>query len=281
VFSSDLSHYLPYETAKRTDAQTVDAMLHETPQAIYRLNNARQFEACGVGPIMTALLLGDELGFLERRLLLYANSGDTSGNKEKVVGYAAIGLYEREASEELGVVSKEAGDALVKAARATITAHLTHGDIKAPDLKSIPELSQNRGLFVTLTKKGALRGCIGYIESDKPLYEIVGPIALDAALSDHRFAPVSAAELSDIKVEVSILSQPRQVSGPAEIIAGRDGVIVELGARRGLFLPQVWEYGMTKVEFLEEISSQKAGLPRDAYKSAELLTFQDQIFEEE
>lgn len=283
IFSTDLSHYHPYEEARAHDERTVAAILGETPQAVARLCAAGTLEACGQAPIVTALAFAERLGFLERRLLAYANSGDTAGDKSRVVGYAAIGLYDRPPPPADGALSPPAGRALVQAARQALTAQLRGGAApSSAGLNAFPELARPRGLFVTLRTAGALRGCIGRIESDAPLAQLVPVVAVDAALRDPRFAPLTAEDLDAVTVEVSVLSRPQRISSPQAIVAGRDGVVVRQGAATGVFLPQVWaETGWTRLEFLRQLASQKAGLDPDAWQQAELFTFQDQVFSED
>ncbi len=290
VFSTDLSHYHPYEEAKRIDERAISAILFETPQAVHRLFSQGAFEACGRGPILTSLLLAAKLGYPTRQLLQYANSGDTTGDQTRVVGYGAIAMYDRPQATT-GGLSQEAGQALVRAARTMLAQRLGE---RAPseqhalmqtiteELSRHQELSKASGLFVTLRKHGQLRGCIGRIRTEEPLAQIIGTVALEAALHDPRFAPVTAGELSELDVEVSVLTPPQRISYPQEIVAGRDGVILEYQGHSGIFLPQVWkETGWTRVEFLRELASQKAGLSPDAWQSATLSTFQDQVFTDE
>ena len=170
--------------------------------------------------------------------------------------------------------------ALVRAARQGITAKLQPAIAAAVSLDAYPELQEPRGIFVTLRKHGELRGCIGRIETDEPLAQLLPTVAIDAALADARFLPVTAEELDDVTIEVSILSPPTP-AGFQGIVAGRDGVVLRKDGHSGVFLPQVWhETGWTRLEFLRELAHQKAGLPPDAWQSAQLLTFQDQVFEE-
>ena len=284
VFSTDLSHYHPYDDAVRLDTVTVNAVLGETAGAVHRLFAGGALEACGRGPITAALLLAQKLGYPERRLLLYKNSGDTAGDKSRVVGYGSIGMYPRESLPPEDVVSREAGMAMVAAARGAITVRLTKASAAPPlSVEAYPQLARARGLFVTLRKHGQLRGCIGRIPNEEiPLATLLPVVALDAALRDRRFTPLTAEELGDITVEVSVLSRPKPIQHAEEIVAGRDGVVLRKDGRSGVFLPQVWhETGWTRREFLEELASQKAGLPSDAWQDAQLFTFQDQVFEEE
>jgi len=144
---------------------------------------------------------------------------------------------------------------------------------------------ENRGCFVTLTKHGALRGCIGYIEGIKPLFEAVIDNAKNAALSDPRFPPVAPDELSSIEVEVSVLTKPEPLpySSPQDLldklVPGRDGVILSKGYHQSTFLPQVWDQLPDKVDFLEHLSM-KGGMPRDGWKTADVKLYRAVHFHE-
>lgn len=155
---------------------------------------------------------------------------------------------------------------------------------KVPDnVPSDPLLKENRGVFVTLHRDGALRGCIGSIMPEEPLYLGVRRRAVDSAVHDPRFRPMTADELGKVDIEISVLSVPKRAASADEIVMGKHGVIVKQGFRGGVFLPQVaTETGWTKEQFLSELCSQKAGLPPDAWKdpSTELLIFSAQVFGE-
>ena len=281
VFSTDLSHYHSHDEAQRIDEGTIHALLSETPQAVSRLFQEGTIEACGQGPIVTSLLLAQRLGYLQPKLLYQANSGDTWGNPSKVVGYAAIGMYER-AAPKAARVSTKAGRALVQASRVALEEQIEKRPPARPiKLDSYPELGKARGVFVTLRKAGQLRGCIGRIRNPESLAQSIREVALDAALHDPRFAPVSAQELPQLHVEVSVLTEPVAVATADDIVPGRDGVILSADGHSGVFLPQVWdETGWTRLEFLRELASQKAGLSPDAWQHASLFTFQAQVFQE-
>ena len=281
VFSTDLSHYHPYDDAVRIDEGTVSAILSETPQAVSRLFDQGSIEACGRGPIVTSLLLAAKLGYPKRALLYHANSGDTAGNPASVVGYAAIGMFDQPVITS-GGLSREAGDALVRAARGSLERSIAQREtLASAKLERYPELSNARGVFVTLRRHGELRGCIGRIETSEPLAKSVPVVALESALHDARFMPVRAEDLDDLQVEVSVLTPPVRVATSREIVPGRDGVVLESQGHRGVFLPQVWdETGWTRVEFLRELASQKAGLSPDAWQQATLYTVPPQIFHE-
>jgi AmmeMemoRadiSam system protein A len=282
VFSTDLSHYHPDEQARAIDERTTGAILRETPQAVHRLFERQALEACGRGPIVTSLLLAAKLGHLQRELLGYANSGDTSGDHSKVVGYGAVAMVERPQGTA-DQLSPETGQALVTGARRMLRIGIggRDGPDPAEELATLPELSRNTGIFVTLRKHGQLRGCIGRIEGVGALAKVCPIVAMDAALRDPRFRPVTVEELPELEVEVSVLSPPKKLERLEDLVPGRDGVILEHPHGHGVFLPQVWdETGWTREEFLSELASQKAGLPPDAWKTATLLTFQDQVFSE-
>jgi len=137
------------------------------------------------------------------------------------------------------------------------------------------------GLFVTFHNHGRLRGCIGYIEADRPLAELVGRFAVHAATGDPRFPSITADELDDCDIEVSILGPVQPVDDPATVVVGRDGLIVEQGRQRGLLLPQVAvEHRWDRETFLA-YTCVKAGLPRDAWKrGARLSRFEADVFGE-
>lgn len=137
------------------------------------------------------------------------------------------------------------------------------------------------GVFVTLHRRKRLRGCIGQLLSDFPLVEIVAYCARAAALNDPRFEPVAEHELSEIEIEVSVLSAPKDVS-PQEIEPGLHGLIVSQGACRGLLLPQVAsQYGWGAERFLQETCA-KAGLETNAWKLEEtrVQAFTAEVFSE-
>jgi len=143
-----------------------------------------------------------------------------------------------------------------------------------------------RGCFVTLTKNGRLRGCIGYLEGRVPLYEAVIENAKNAALKDPRFPHVGPAELADIKVEVSVLTKPVALDYKdpqdllAKLVPGEDGIILSKGHLQSTFLPQVWEELPDKIDFLEHLSV-KGGMPPDGWKTADVKRYRAIHFQEQ
>ncbi|KKP70370.1 MAG: hypothetical protein UR67_C0001G0279 [candidate division CPR3 bacterium GW2011_GWF2_35_18] len=147
-----------------------------------------------------------------------------------------------------------------------------------------PIMKEKRGVFVTLKKDENLRGCIGFIEGVKSLREVLEEMAEAAAFEDSRFPPLTASELSKIKIEISVLSPLRKIDDPYKIRLGIDGVIVSDGYRKGVFLPQVaTETGWNLAEFMNALCTEKAGLPKNAWKSqdVQIMIFQSESFFEE
>lgn len=137
-----------------------------------------------------------------------------------------------------------------------------------------PALQVPGAAFVTLTRDGELRGCIGYVEAIKPLAEAVAHCAASAALNDPRFPPVTPEELGRVRVEISVLSPLRRITDPEEIQVGTHGLFISHAGRHGLLLPQVaTEFGWDRDTFLRQ-ACLKAGLAGDAWKhGAEIHVF--------
>ena len=149
------------------------------------------------------------------------------------------------------------------------------------DVPPIPGLPDATGAFVTLKKRGELRGCIGTLECRRPLPEEVARVAVSAAREDPRFEPVRPSELADLDVEVSVLGplEPIDPHDPMAIEIGRHGLVVEQGRRRGLLLPQVaTEWGWDRETFLAH-TCVKAGLPQDCWRTgARVFRFAADVF---
>ncbi len=163
------------------------------------------------------------------------------------------------------MLSTEQGQQLIKLAHQAISRALDQQEAVNVDLTAA-WLKQPGATFVTLTKQGNLRGCIGSLEAWRPLQDDVVHNALAAAFSDPRFAPVSLSEWPGIKVEVSLLTPPQEMhfTGEEDAIAQLrphiDGVMLEYGLNRGTFLPQVWDSLPDPHQFMRHLKL-KAGLP--------------------
>ena len=171
---------------------------------------------------------------------------------------------------------------LLEIARKSMETYLKTGktiEVKETD----PILLKDAGAFVTLKEKGRLRGCIGNIFGREPLYLTIRDMAIDAAVSDPRFARVETRELKNIEIEVSVLSPLERVDTADKIKLGKHGVLIRKGLDSGIFLPQVAEEtGWSKNEFLSNLCCHKAGLKADAwkYKTSEICIFTAEVFSE-
>jgi len=168
---------------------------------------------------------------------------------------------------------------LLKIAREAIAAHVGAAPAHVPG--DVEILARPGAAFVTLHKRGDLRGCIGHIEPVQPLGQVVPRCAVSAASSDPRFPPMARDELESIEIEISLLGPLEPITGPQDILVGRHGLIAERGWQRGLLLPQVaTEWQWSAEEFLAR-TCQKAGLPRDAWRNgAQIWRFEAEVFSE-
>ena len=262
VISTDLSHYHAYQDAKEIDCGTI-------ARIAARAIDIDHDEACGATPLNGLLFLAREKN-LSVNLLAACNSGDTAGGKGRVVGYSSFAVHEAHPA----IAPDEAGRTLLSIAREEIEQALFQGQKRQKDSPSprdstsprdAPWLRQAGATFVTLTKAGALRGCIGSLEAVRPLGIDAAENALGAAFRDPRFPAMTAGEWPECRVEVSLLSASKPIPFAdeadlmAQIQAGEDGLILECDGRRATFLPQVWEALPDKARFLAELMK-KAGL---------------------
>jgi uncharacterized protein len=186
----------------------------------------------------------------------------------------------------MDLLTPDEGTVAVRIARDTIEA-VVRGTL-TPSVFLSPVFSEKRGVFVTITRSGELRGCIGYPYPVLPLKEAIPSAATGAALEDPRFPPVTPSELNQIRVEVTVLTTPQSITvdpvqRPHAVIIGKHGLIARSGGRSGLLLPQVaTEYTWSPEEFLTH-TCMKAGLPSNCWKrpETEILTFEGQIFHEQ
>ncbi|MEO8256806.1 MAG: AmmeMemoRadiSam system protein A [Acidobacteriota bacterium] len=176
------------------------------------------------------------------------------------------------------MTSQPERDLLLRLARAAIVAHVGGAPLAAIDPNT---LDRRRGAaFVSLhTRAGELRGCIGHLEHDQSLPDVVARCAVAACSADPRFTAVSPAEVGELQIELSLLGPLEPVAGAVEIEIGRHGLVIEKGSRRGLLLPQVateWKWDGRR--FLAE-TCRKAGLPQDAWEhGARIWRFEAEVF---
>ena len=176
-------------------------------------------------------------------------------------------------------LSHEEQNALLALAREALSRFLVRGIV--PEFTpTSPGLLREQGAFVTLEKGGELRGCVGRLFTNQPLYLTVQKMPLAAALEDQRFPPVKAQELPELEIEISLLSPVGQIAHPEEIEIGRHGVVLRAQGKQSVFLPQVaLEQGWDRGELLCQLCK-KAGLPEEAWKEGTLYVFTAQVFGE-
>jgi len=277
VVSSDLSHYHPYDEAKALDTRCVKAMCSLDIGAM------EPQEACGKLPILALLHLAHQNGW-QARLLDYRNSGDTAGDKSRVVGYSAIAFF----APAQGNFNPTEREQLLALARRALKEAVAPGRSPLADTNNWPaKFRESRGCFVTLTRAGALRGCIGHIFPQESLYRAIQDNARSAALEDPRFRPVQPGELNQLEIEISVLTEPKQLpfTSPEDLLdklqPNKDGVVLKIGDRGATFLPQVWSQIPDKVEYLNRLSEKAGCAPGDWRKpGVSVLIYRVEAFKE-
>ena len=271
VVSSDLSHYLAYHQAQSTDRETANAILN-------RRAGLNSHQACGAAPVNGLLLTASRRG-LTPQLHDLRNSGDTAGDRSRVVGYASFGFYADAAGagddpsndpsgddpSGDGLGGDDFGEVLLPIARSAI------GDMfgLAADVRSDHRILQEQGAcFITLMRHGRLRGCIGTLEPHRTLLADIKANAKAAAFTDPRFEPLTATEFRGTVIEVSLLSATvamdfaSEEEALADLRPNIDGLVFEWRGHRSTFLPQVWEQLPDPRDFLTHLK-RKAGLAPD------------------
>jgi AmmeMemoRadiSam system protein A len=290
VASSDLSHFHTYETARGLDTTCC--------QAICSLNTEwmERQEACGKGPILALMHVARKKGW-KAKLLDYRNTADATGDKSRVVGYAAIAFYDPRGAVDIektappiaqGKPTAKQQAYLLDLARRTLDEMVSYRRFPRVDPAEVPkEMAESRACFVTLTKGGRLRGCIGDIFPRRPLYQAIVYSAAAAALADQRFQPVQPDELGAIQIEISLLTLPTPLDfkSPEELLEklrpGVDGVVLRVGQKQATYLPQVWTQIPGKEDFLRQLA-EKAGLEPSGWRNpkARVLRYQAEAFHE-
>jgi AmmeMemoRadiSam system protein B/AmmeMemoRadiSam system protein A len=286
IASSDLAHYPSYDDARAVDGATLAAIETGDPARVQETIDGLMSAgfsnlatcACGEGPILVAMRVAQRLGADTVTVLRYANSGDApDGDRERVVGYGAVMFWHYSPPDLTGAQRQE----LLALARATIEAYLNTGHIPAYEAAD-PALARRCAAFVTLKKGGELRGCIGDLWADTPLYQRVQELALAAATSDPRFPPLTSDELDEVDIEISILSPLRRMDDTRQVKVGTHGLVILQSGRKGVLLPQVpVEEGWDREAYLENLCL-KAGLMHNCLADQPTLySFTALVFGEE
>jgi AmmeMemoRadiSam system protein B/AmmeMemoRadiSam system protein A len=291
VVSADLSHYLPAAEAVNRDRQTLERILALDPNWSQDQDN----RTCGRFPVGVLLELARNHQW--RPVVLHtSNSGDATGDKQAVVGYAAVAFYGDESmhkqNENSQSLTPRQGAVLVTLARQTLARHFGRqiDPAEARTLETSLEgqaLQARCGTFVTLKIDNQLRGCIGSLTASAPLVTEVRDNALNAALHDPRFSPLSQKELDQVQIEVSVLTEPVVLEYRdgddllAKLKPGIDGVILKKGYASATFLPQVWDQLPQPEQFLAHLCM-KAGMSAGQWRKGDLevKVYQVQYFEE-
>ena len=287
IVSSDFSHYPKYEDACKVDARTGKAVESgDVEQFIAALEeNARSgvrnlaTSACGELAIATLLMMIDST--YEVKHLMYQNSGDADeSDHSRVVGYHAFAIVRNgQTRTDADFSLSDEEKRMLKEIAMTSIKDSLDGKPISHHSPLTSHLSEKCGAFVSLHKHGRLRGCIGHFGEDMPLHEIVAEMARAAAFEDPRFMPVTADELADIDIEISVLTPMRRIQSLDEFELHRHGIYIRKGYRSGTYLPQVAdEVNWTKEEFVSHCAQDKAGIGWDGWKDAELYVYEAIVF---
>jgi AmmeMemoRadiSam system protein B/AmmeMemoRadiSam system protein A len=276
VASSDLSHYHPYDEAEKIDHKTLSALQAWDYLSMSRNFQQRVWEACGGAPIVATMIAAERMGAKQAQVLKYANSGDVTGDRSRVVGYSADVFVKTEGGKAMetpfSLDEKEKSE-LLALARKSVEHVVQEATAYDPTASPDEKLNQERGAFVTLSKSGVLRGCIGYTSAAKPLYMTVRDTATLAALRDPRFEPVSQSELPQLEYEISVLSPLRRVLDVQQIELGKHGLLMKNGPNEGILLPQVpVEQKWDRQTYLEQTCA-KAGMHADCWRDEDTDIF--------
>lgn len=291
LVSSDFTHfgprfgYMPFPLDAETPAKikalddgAIERILRSDAPGFLDYQSDTGITICGARPLALLLHLLPADAAITR--IAYTTSGELTGDWGNSVSY--VGMLVTGPTPFSGVVGKR-GDPVPELGEADLAllhrlavlgieqAVLGQEEARSADIREIVErlpehLKQDSGAFVTLKRDGNLRGCIGYIQPSKPLFQAVLENGFNAAGNDRRFVPVAPDELGELEVEVSVLSVPRTIDSYDEFAVGEHGVILQKEGHRALFLPEVAvEQDWDREDTLSHLS-RKAGLPTDAWR---------------
>ncbi|HOB78413.1 MAG: AmmeMemoRadiSam system protein B [Bacteroidales bacterium] len=297
VISTDLSHYPSYKDAIISDSLTVEAILSGDPKKFQTTVNYIETSgkypnlstaACGAAAVYVLLKIIENEPCAIKKIYT-ANSGDISGDHSRVVGYASLIVVPSDKNTNIQTKSTDTEFTLTDEEKKflkdlafkSIKYGLTYHSFPKVDIPDWPGLHTNCGVFVTINKRGKLRGCIGTFRQDRPLWQNVMEMAQSAAFSDPRFPPLSFDELNEIDIEISVLTPLKKINSIDEIQLGKHGIYIKKGMNSGTFLPQVaTDTGWTLEEFLGHCARDKAGIGYYGWKDpdAEIYIYEAIVF---
>lgn len=283
IASTDLSHYHPYDEANSIDGHMIKTLGSMDAKGLYDEAQLGVSELCGIMPVTAVLIMAEKLGYKDLKVLKYANSGDTYGQKERVVGYLSAAIYTGTEEAKMDRLLNDAQrKRLLAISRESIVSYVRDGERRSFE-NDDPILNEEMGAFVTLHEHGELRGCIGNMVGNGPLYKTIADMAVEAATGDPRFPVLKPDEIDKVDIEISVLSPMKRVDSYQDVKIPGHGVMVRSGFRSGVYLPQVAdETGWDRDEFLTSLCAHKAGLRSDAWKdqSTAIYVFTAEVFGE-
>jgi AmmeMemoRadiSam system protein B/AmmeMemoRadiSam system protein A len=277
VASTDMSHFLSKADANELDAKTIDLVKKLNVNTLIAKCANGENIMCGGGGVAATLLALKKAGEPKVEVLGYSDSSPATGDESKVVGYFAAAITVGQTAAEFSLSPGEKKE-LLQLARSAVETYVAEKRVVSAETKNTNLLSE-RGAFVTLKKKGDLRGCIGFIEPVATLWETVIRTAIYAASEDPRFTPVTPEELKELEYEISVLTPLKRIDDPKSVQVGKHGLVIAMGRNRGILLPQVpVENNWDREMFLDQ-ACLKAGLEPDAWKKeAEISVFEAIVF---
>ncbi|MGB8951899.1 MAG: AmmeMemoRadiSam system protein B [Candidatus Aminicenantales bacterium] len=277
VASTDMSHFLSRESANHLDRNTISLIQSLSINTLLRKVERGENILCGGGAVAAALLYAQKIGTPRVEVLSYADSSKRGGPETKVVGYLAAAICAGPSATQWSL-SQEEKKELLHLARQAIIQYIKEKTVLAYEINS-PNFLAEKGVFVTLTEQGNLRGCIGFLSPAFPLYQAVIQAAIYASSRDPRFPPLTLDELKTLEIEISILTPLLKIDNPRLIQVGRHGLMISMGDQNGVLLPQVAvENHWSRETFLRH-ACLKAGLKGDAWKKgAEIYIFEALVF---
>ncbi len=244
--SSDMTHYERQESAKKKDTEAINAILELDADKLLERVMELHITMCGYAPAVALITAAKELKAKSTELVRYQTSGDVIKDYSSVVGYAGI------------LIKGTLMSPLVRLAHRSVECYVRQGKVTAPGALT-PEMKEKAGVFVSIYKHGALRGCIGtFAPTEENVAQEIIHNAISSATRDPRFFPVTQSELKDLEISVDVLTKPEPVKSKDELDPKKYGAIVECGWRRGLLLPDL--EGVDTVEEQINICCMKGGI---------------------